>query len=192
MSNLGLHMDAPQPGHFWKVPFIWEPGCPEPEESPSLAYEPIEPSWLEWALAEVMSNSVDESDAYAVSSSGARGAAVELLAVCPQYFERPVGWWRAAVTLTGERVGFTLPVLFKDPARFKERRPQGTIFYLGVLPKHRGNGFGQALLWHATRTFINAGCWRIFCDTSSRNEPMIRAFRRSGYLERSPWQRPVA
>ncbi|WP_280151955.1 GNAT family N-acetyltransferase [Piscinibacter sp. XHJ-5] len=184
-------MDAPQPGYFWKVPFIWEAGCRQPEEIPSLDFEPIEQCWLEWALSEVRSHSVDESDAYAVAKHGANGAALDLLAVCPQYFERPSGWWQCAVSSTGDRVGFTLPVLFKDPSRFQKGRPQGTIFYMGVLPDHRGRGFGWALLEHATRMFIDANCWRIFCDTSSKNEPMIRAFRKAGYLERKPWQRPL-
>ena len=184
-------MDAPQDGHFWKVPFIWEPGCRQPEESRSLSFEPIEQNWLGQALSEVMSHSVDESDAYAVAKYGADRAARDLLAMCPQYFDRPPGWWQCAVSLAGDRVGLVLPVLFKDPTRSRDGRPQGTIFYVGVLPEYRGRGFGYALLEYATRVFIEANCWRIFCDTSSKNEPMIRAFRRAGYLERKPWQRPL-
>jgi hypothetical protein len=47
------------------------------------------------------------------------------------------------------------------------------------------------LLDEATRVFIGADCWRVFCDTGSRNEPMLRTFRTAGYEERTPWQRPL-
>jgi len=184
-------VDAPQPGHFWKTPFIWEPGCRRPPELGSLAFEPIDRPWLERALAEVMAHSVDESDIHVVAKYGANRAALDLLAVCPQHFEQLAGWWQAAVDAAGDRVGFTLPVLFRHPAPGKDARPEGTIFYMGVLPQHRGQGFGYALLEQATRTCIAADCWRILCDTSSSNEPMMRAFRKAGYLEREPWQRPL-
>ena len=91
----------------------------------------------------------------------------------------------------GRLDGFVLPVLFKHRAKWKQGRPQGTIYYIGVLPPFRGRGYAQALLEEATRVFIEAGCWRIFCDASSRNAPMLEAFRRVGYKERATWQRPL-
>jgi len=62
---------------------------------------------------------------------------------------------------------------------------------MGVLPASRGKGYAAELLAQATRLLIAADCWRIFCDTSSHNEPMLKAFRRAGYEERTPWQRPL-
>lgn len=35
------------------------------------------------------------------------------------------------------------------------------------------------------------GGWRIFCDTSARNAPMLAAFRHRGYQERAAWERPL-
>jgi ribosomal protein S18 acetylase RimI-like enzyme len=183
-------MDAPEPGHFWKTPFLWEHGCPLPPETSDYSFPPVEQAWLEAALAEVMAHSPDESDTFCVAKYGARKAALDLLALCGPYFERPAGWWQSAVDSSGRQLGFVLPVLFKDPARFKDGRPQGTILHIGVLPPYRGQGVGHALLHQATRTLIAAGCWRIFCDASSRNAPMIGAFRKAGYLERKQWQRP--
>jgi ribosomal protein S18 acetylase RimI-like enzyme len=184
-------MELPQPGHFWKTPFIWEPGCPEPPSASALGFVDVTDEWLSSALAEVMSHSLNESDQHAVARVGAAQAVEELLAVAPQYFERPAKWWRAATDERGRRVGFILPVLFQDKARWKDGHPQGTIFYMGVLPEYRGRGYSVALLQEATRLFIQAKCWRIFCDTGTNNAPMVSAFRRVGYVERTAWQRPL-
>jgi ribosomal protein S18 acetylase RimI-like enzyme len=185
-------MQAPAPGQFWKTPFVWEPGDRLPSPSPALRFETAPDDWLTEALASVMADSLDESDRHAVAQCGAGQAVRELMAPLPTYFDRPDGAWKMAIDVQGRRVGFVLPVLFKAPARFKEGRPQGTIFYMGVLPAHRGQGHALQLLHEATRSFIAARCWRIFCDASSANEPMLRAFRQAGYNERTHWQRPLA
>ena len=185
-------MEALQPGHFWKTPFIWEPGCVEPPATSELSFVDLTEEWLIGAAAEVMSHSLDESDQYAVTNVGAAQAAKELLAINTQYFERPSNWWRAAVDGNGRKVGFVLPIVFQDKTRWKDGQPQGTIYYMGVLPEYRGLGYSFALLNEATRVFVQANCWRIFCDTGTDNEPMVKAFRRAGYKERTPWQRPLA
>ena len=184
-------MQGLQPGHFWKVPFVWQPGGAIPPASTWLRFEPVDAAWLEWALAEVMAHSVDESDQLAVATHGAQKASRDLLGLCPLHFEQRAGWWQAALDGAGERLGFVLPVLFKEAARGRECRPEGTVFYMGVLPQHRSRGVGAQLLAQAMRTFAAAGCWRVFCDTSARNEPMLRAFRTAGFQERTPWQRPL-
>jgi hypothetical protein len=55
-------MEALLPGHFWKTPFIWEPGCPEPSASAGLRFVEADPLWLAQAVSAVMANSLDESD----------------------------------------------------------------------------------------------------------------------------------
>jgi ribosomal protein S18 acetylase RimI-like enzyme len=140
----------------------------------------------------VMSSSLDESDRYAIAHAGPEGAVLELLQWLPEYFVRPPGWWLAGIDAQGRAVGFVLPVLFKAESDCKGGRPQGTIFYMGVLPGFRGRGYARELLDQATRIFIQAACWRIFCDTSSANAPMLDAFRAAGYMERARWQRPLA
>jgi len=185
-------MQAPQAGHFWKTPFIWEPGCTEPPADASLNFISAPQAWLVSAIGQVMSASLDESDHHAVQVLGAEGAAEDLLSSWPTYFENPPGWWRVAEDARGRMVGFVLPVLFKDRAEWKEGKPQGTIFYMGVLPQFRGRRYAKALVDEATRIFNGAECWRIFCDASSRNTPMLQAFQQAGYVARSPWQRPVA
>src|SRR5882672_11795271 len=58
--TLGLAMDVPQPGHFWKTPFIWEHGCTLPPATSGLRFSSPEPDWLAQAMASVMETSVDE------------------------------------------------------------------------------------------------------------------------------------
>ena len=184
-------MESLKPGHYWKTPFIWEAGCPEPRPG-ALRFAEASPEWLATAIGRVMASSSDPSDRFAVDRHGAAGATDELLGLAPEYFTWLPAWWQVARTDEGAEVGFVLPVLFKDERRNRNGQPQGTVFYMGVLPEHRGRGYGGELLAQATRIFIGARCWRIFCDTGTDNAPMVRAFRKAGYIERTPWQRPLA
>jgi len=185
-------MDVLAPGHYWKTPFIWEPGCPEPAAAGVLRYEPTSEPWLRESIAAVMTHSLDESDQYTVAKIGIDKAVDEVYAFAAQLFEDRAGWWRAAIDSDGRRVGFVLTTVFAEPSRCKEGKPQGTILYMGVLPGYLGHGYALELILEATRTCIGAGCWRVFCDTGSNNFPMIGAFRKAGYRQREPWQRPLA
>jgi ribosomal protein S18 acetylase RimI-like enzyme len=185
-------MDELRPGHYWKTPFVWEPGCPEPTADSPLRFEVADSEWLKDAVAQTMACSMDESDTFAVSQAGSSKAAEQLLAIAPEYFDTPPGWWRLARDAQGNRVGFVLPVLFKAEKRWKDGRPEATIFYMGVLPAHRGQGHGGELLHEAVRICKLADCWRLFCDTGTDNHPMVNAFRAAGFKERKPWRRPVA
>ncbi len=185
-------MDAPAPGHYWKTPFIWEPGCPVPPTQGALRYEIAPEPWLRQSMATVMRHSLDESDLCTVRMIGIDKAVDEVYGVAQQYFEERAGWWRAAADSQGQRVGFVLTTVFADKSRWKGGQPQGTILYMGVLPEHRGHGYALELILEATRTCISANCWRAFCDTGSGNHPMVNAFRKAGYQERKQWQRPLA
>jgi ribosomal protein S18 acetylase RimI-like enzyme len=180
------------PGNYWKTPFIWEPACASPAPAVALTFEAAPEDWLAHAVQQIMAHSLDASDRHAVAEFGAARAAANLFALVPQMFETRPGWWKVANDRQGQRVGFVLPVLFKAESRRKNGRPEGTILHTGVLPGCRGRGYGFELLGEATRTFIAADCWRIFCDTATDNYPMVNAFRRAGYIERTPWQRSVA
>jgi len=178
--------------HYWKVPFVWDPSCPVPAASAALGFETARDDGLLDAVARVMADSRDESDRYAVALNGAARAAVELLALAPRHFDVRPGWWKVACDGRGQLVGFVLPVLFRRDAGRHDAGPEGTIFYMGVLPAHRGHGHAVALLGEATRTFQAAGCSSALCDTGETNRPMVAALRRAGYQERSRWQRKVA
>ena len=185
-------MDTLAPGHYWKTPFIWEPGCLVPPDASALRYEAAPKAWLRETIAAAMAQSLDESDKFTVAKIGIEEAVDEVFEVSARYFEERAGWWQAAVDGNGERVGFVMTTVFADPGRWKEGRPQGTILYMGVLPRFRGRGYALELIFEATRLCIDANCWRVFCDTGSENYPMVDAFRNAGYQERKPWQRPLA
>ncbi len=184
-------MEALQPGHFWKIPFFWQPTMAVPAADERLRFEPVPAAWLRQAMAAILAASANESDQVAVAELGAEHAADELLAVDTDFFEWRPEWWQRAVDATGQPVGVVLPVLLKPQKYWREGRWQGSVYYMGVLPGFRGHGYGTALLAQATRTLAAAGCWRVFCDTGATNAPMVAAFRRLGFEEKSPWQRPL-
>ena len=185
-------MDTLKPGHYWKTPFYWESGCPLPPAAHKLSFESASDEALRPLIASVMATSMDESDRFNVPRVGIEASVQELYDVLPQYFCRQTGWWRIGKDSNGRSVGFVLPVTFKEARFSKDGRPQGTIFYMGVLPEFRGHGYSPALVHEATRVFLAANCWRIFCDTGTDNALMIQAFRRAGYLEREKRQRSLA
>jgi GNAT superfamily N-acetyltransferase len=185
-------LETPRPGHYWKTPFYWESGCPVPPSEGRLRFEPVSDEALRPTIGAVMASSMDGSDRFTVPRIGVDAAVQEVFDLLPQYFDRRSGWWRVGKDPQGRTVGFVLPVTFKEERYWKDARPQGTIFYMGVLPGFRGLRYGLDLVLEATRVFLDAGCWRIFCDTGTDNAPMVEAFRQAGYLERAPWQRPLA
>jgi ribosomal protein S18 acetylase RimI-like enzyme len=183
-------LPPPDSGHFWKLPFVWQPGDPPPP-APKLRFEPAEEPWLLEAVAAVMADSPDASDRHAVAELGAARAAAELLAVAPQWVEWPSAWQQAPLEGDGTRIGFVLPMLFKDHADWRDGRPQGTIWHLGMLPPFRACGHTHELLAQATRSFAESGCWRAFIDCDRDNAGMVRAFRAAAWREREAWQQPL-
>jgi ribosomal protein S18 acetylase RimI-like enzyme len=177
-----------RPGYYLKIPFVWEPGCPTPNQDSRLRFRPAAADWLAEALSQVLASSLDPADQLAVTDNGAQQAANVLLALSSPHFRQEPVWWQLAQTQSAEPVGFVLCSVF---ARNEGQPLEGTIFYLGVLPVHRGNGYGRELLDQATRTLVQIGVCRIRCDTAASNAPMIAAFRQAGYIEREPWERPL-
>jgi ribosomal protein S18 acetylase RimI-like enzyme len=173
---------------YLKIPFVWELGCRVPNELSRLHFRPAPTDWLAGALAKVLATSLDPADQSAVAEHGAHGAATILLALSSPHFEQEPDWWQLAQTAAGEPVGFVLCSVF---ARKGGQPPGGTIFYMGVLPEHRGHGYGGPLLDQATRTLLGIGIGRILCDTAACNAPMIAAFRHAGYIEKAAWERPL-
>lgn len=185
-------MQPLRPGHYWKTPFHWESGCPLPPSTSSLDFVAVSDEALRPMIGAVLSASMDESDRFNIQRIGVAAAVQEVYDLLPQYFDRRPDWWRIGRDDRGDPVGFVLPVIFKEERFWKDGRPEGTIFYMGVLPAHRGRRLGVEMVHEATRTLLAAGCWRIVCDTGTDNAPMVQAFRLAGYVERERWQRPLA
>jgi GNAT superfamily N-acetyltransferase len=74
----------------------------------------------------------------------------------------------------GEIVGVLLPQAFPGSDT------DGTLFYVAVLPRFRGKGYGRAL--HATGLSMLAerGVTKYIGSTDTRNAPMLRVFEANG------------
>jgi hypothetical protein len=87
-------------------------------------------------------------------------------------------WWRLAYTPDGELVGLVMPV--EPPASL-------TIYYVGVVPAMRGQGYIDDLLAAGAATLLAAGSGAggksLRADTDIANVPMAAAFRRAGWDE---------
>ena len=105
----------------------------------------------------------------------------DFLAVfCPSIFKlTQLEWWQFAYDQDGELVGFILPVIY--PGSHKGSLEEATVYYMGVVPTQRGHNHAIDLLCQGTRIMQDVGVWRIYCDTSVENLPMINTFRRVGY-----------
>jgi len=79
--NHRLARNANSPGQFWKTPFVWQAGCPEPPISARLRFEPADDLWLHGALQQVMATSLNESDQYLVAKAGPAAAVDELMSL---------------------------------------------------------------------------------------------------------------
>lgn len=165
-----------------KVEFIWDEPRPPVDVPRRLAFRPVldaagERAFLD-AVAGSLAGSLDRADQRAVAALGAEAVARRYLEPDGTFaFERR--WWHVALAGDGAPVGFTQPVVFRGCAR--DGLEEGTLHFIGVVPAHRGKGYVDDLLRHATATLQAVGVWRICCDTDARNAPMIAAFERAGY-----------
>ncbi len=87
-------------------------------------------------------------------------------------------WWRLAYAPNGELVGLVMPA---EPPGFL------TIFYVGVVPRMRGQGYVDDLLAAGTATLLEArrrdsNDKPLLADTDVANEPMAAAFERAGWV----------
>jgi GNAT superfamily N-acetyltransferase len=89
----------------------------------------------------------------------------------------PWSWFLALVD--GEVVGVLLPQILPDA------ESEGTLFYVGVLPRFRGRGYGRALHAAGLSMLAERGAVGYFGSTDTRNEPMLRVFARNGCERRS-------
>jgi ribosomal protein S18 acetylase RimI-like enzyme len=177
---------------YWKIPFEWT-------SSHSLSSETVDAdgSWLPaeddqrfvGVVAKVLAESPDASDVANVRAMGTLKAARHLIDAVPDWgFSHEPAWWQLLL-FHGEAVGFVLPATYDNCVR--DGLDEATIFHMGVLPIQRGKGLGQVLLRHATRTLVDHGIWRIYCDTAVNNDPMIHLFESEGWIKLPPHEQPI-
>jgi ribosomal protein S18 acetylase RimI-like enzyme len=105
---------------------------------------------------------------------GARRAAREFFDDA-QRVEHDPSWWRLAYTPDGHLVGLVMPA---EPPGFL------TIFYIGVLPGIRGQGYVDDLLAAGTTLLLERkddNDKPLIADTDIANTPMAGAFERAGW-----------
>ncbi|GCD42143.1 GNAT family N-acetyltransferase [Streptomyces paromomycinus] len=156
--------------------YTWTPECGLPEQPGRLVFrpEPDDGVFLD-ILRRVETGSLDAHARQAIAEGGVEQAAQEELAFfrwCPS----PRAWWRVAWTAGPGRGGE--PVGLHVPAR-NLRSP--VIGFIGVVPEHRGRGYGYDLLADCTRHLAEHGAERIIGETDQPNVQMAAAFAKAGY-----------
>jgi ribosomal protein S18 acetylase RimI-like enzyme len=177
---------------YLKVPFVWEEPKPLIEVPSRLTFEPVKAidDQLISIVMQVIADSVDASDRQIASAADPYKATETFLQGAKAVFAYQDEWWQFAINEQREIVGVVLPVIY--PGFAKAGLEEATIYYIGVLPKYRGQGFATDLLAQGTRILQAVGVWQIFCDTAMENVRMIATFKRVGYRQHSePYERPV-
>ena len=82
-------------------------------------------------------------------------------------------WWKLGY-INDTPVGLILPQRFNET--------EGTINYVGVLPEHRGKGYGLVLLAEGTRILVENGMKKIYADIDATNKPLAAQLKRLGYV----------
>ncbi|MEU1295332.1 GNAT family N-acetyltransferase [Streptomyces sp. NPDC005840] len=152
--------------------YRWTPDRGLPERPTRLVFraEPDDAVFLD-ALRRIHSVTLDAHALKAVREGGPDRAAREELDFfrwCPS----PRAWWQVAYTRQGEPVGIHVPV----------HNPSGpAIGFIGVLPEHRGRGYGRDLLAECTHFLVERGAEFVAAATDQGNVPMAGHFAWAGY-----------
>ena len=126
------------------------------------------------AVEEVTVGTLDQRMADDAARLGGGGAAREYVAGM-QELDFHADWWQLGYC-GGELVGLVLPQKFDDTV--------GGLNYIGVLPQHRGHGYGAMLIAQGTHILHANGMRKIIADIDEANHPMAAALERVEYLFR--------
>jgi RimJ/RimL family protein N-acetyltransferase len=153
----------------------WTPDRDLPDRPGRLHFEPAADRYEE-LVATIMRVNASTLDAHVrrdIARVGER-AAVEAMLAEAETTPNGVGreWWRLAYAAdSDDPVGFVLPA----------RSPFATLYYLGVVPEHRGHHYSDDLVIEALHIFSAAGEPTAYDNTDVGNAPMAASFARCGY-----------
>lgn len=133
---------------------------PEPDDSVILD-----------VLRRIHHETLDAHARHTIADQGLDAAAREDLDLL-RWFPGPREWWRLAYTTEGDLAGLVVPT---------RNHTAPVVGLIGVVPEHRGHGYGYDLLAECTHLLAAQGADRILADTDLTNTPMVAAFARAGY-----------
>jgi GNAT superfamily N-acetyltransferase len=123
-------------------------------------------------FADILVDSLDAHDRAALSK---RDLATVARETAEEYLELdPVNSMFLAFDPRGECIGLVIGGLRGSPEN-------GTVSFIGVSHRHRGNGYAGQLLGWITAQMIDAGARTIIGETDEDNVPMAAAFAAAGY-----------
>jgi RimJ/RimL family protein N-acetyltransferase len=155
-----------------RLRFEWLSSMPVPARSSRLTFRP-EPD--DEAFVNIFKRVAEGSLDYTTHQEIARDGLDAYARSDLELYQQMPGertWWKFAYDAAGDLVGFAMP----------SRNNGGPVVgFLGVVPEHRGHGYGEDLLAEITADLADLGAERITADTDLDNTPMAAAFRRLGY-----------
>ena len=156
--------------------YVYEKSDP-PQRIGTLLYRSVEQAGenvFTNAVKEVTVGTLDSSMSDDAARLGGDIAAREYVDYMKKIDFNP-DWWQLGY-LGDQLVGLILP------QRFDAKR--GGINYVGVVPEHRGNGYGAALLAEGTRILCENSVKIIYADIDARNHPLEAVLKQVGYIFR--------
>jgi len=157
--------------------FEWR-GAEPPAGSERLSFRTLEETGEEAfvdAMMRVSEGTLDREIREERERLGPRPAAREFFDDARRVKYDP-SWWRLAYAPGGELAGLVMPA---EPPGFL------TIFYIGVVPGMRGQGYVDDLLAAGTATLLKSRGRSekpLIVDTDVSNAPMAAAFERAGWI----------
>ena len=127
------------------------------------------------AVRDVTVDTLDKLMAEDVARKGGDRAAREYVDSLKE-LDMNADWWRLAYA-GDELIGLVIPQAFGDSI--------GGINYVGVIPKHRGRGYGVMLVAEGTRILHENGSKKIIADIDASNYPLSAALERVGFSFRT-------
>ena len=165
LEALGFGLFQEKHGYLWV-----DRGEPLEVTIPTRTLEEIGDDAYRSVFSSIPAGGLDRNDNYYYDGAGPRNwASVMMTGASPE---------DRASYLIGYEVGE--PVGMVGLSAFDEEGT-GTISYIGVLPRHRGRGFGRRLLTAATAAARRRGFRQILSDVDVLNIPMRAAMVACGH-----------
>jgi ribosomal protein S18 acetylase RimI-like enzyme len=151
----------------------WTIGDGLPPRPTRLRFEPAADRYDELVdvVMRVNENTLDAHARRDIERWGPRSTVERMIADADGLPHGNRDWWRLAYTPSGSVVGFTMPIKVPTP----------TLWYVGVVPEHRGHRYCDDLVAETLHIVTEAGEDRMQDATDVANAPMAATFARCGY-----------